>query len=1578
MAPLTGYHRTPLPPTGVSHAVSCRLFPQTSTPSSTQSSSPSHLITARDNTLSIYEISGEPCQLSHLKTHKLLHGSISSLSVVKTLQTKRDGKDRILISFEQAKMSLMEWDEQLFDLISISLHTFEKLPQLVAGQTLLAHDPNSRMTVLHLPTNSGGDGTLAVLPWFTEELDLEGLGMDRIGWEQGGSQIPYAPSHLIPLTSLQPTVIPTTSSSLATRSSTLPSSSTTSNVNAFLPNQPPPIRNLISMTFLPGFTEPTLAILYAPDYTWSGRLEHLAHNHLVSLITLSTRSTSSTTSDSTSSTSTTQATLISTSPPLPYSLLSIQSIPTHLGIGSVLLKSSNGLLLLDIQGGKLSGVETNDWFKKDFPPGRPLPSGITGGGDNVGECLEGSVIKFIDSTNETEQEEEDEGEARVGSEGLENSAIIFCKSGKILILSIERIGRSIGGLSIEPLSSSLEEGRGGVSCLVRINQGRNNKLLFVGGEQINSRLYKIESDTREGGGGIKKEIDLSSTLTQGNAEKGKEDEEDEEMDDDDEDIYGDSTNKTSNSSKNLPKFDSNLLSGALESLNSLVNSSSTPTTTTKGNSLRLKLMDELESYGSIRSLVMGLIDEQSSIELVGATGAGKQAGLTIFHRTLPTTHQKTFNLPTSITSNGNGEVEREGEGGRNDFQPIDGIWNLNLGPKLDQLGGGSEEILIGSNSNQGGTYFYKTINEELQLVKIEQDFQSLYACVMGGNGGEGVIIVLIGTEEIKVYDRDLNPLQSVVLKPSIQNNNSARASSTENYLALHVGRGGSSLSLLYKYDSDSTSLLEIQAFEDGTKITVWKDSEKNGILVRPVIEKHELNSRLSNGGGGDDDDEMREMERERQQAQVEQDEDEDLYGTSSSSTDNKAVPKVVKMEIETEQEQQEEKNGIIKTEKIKRDERFVENEEIGNESREWLVKIDQQGTLTIHLLPTMMEVFKAQSVSLFPSVLSDSPGSEPSTIPSSIDPDDLVIDRIQLHTLGTGTDKKLHLILWNSSGTLVFYEAFPAKAPTTTTTTTEDQELPPAPRLGLRFVKTLVNHVPISIPRRKGQTDLPPPIRKELIPFDGLSRSPRQGFSGVFLTGEESYWFLKNRKSNVRSFESNRKGIYAFSPSETSDYGNFLTFTLQQGLELSRIPETSCINFELPLTFIRKGRVYSYLSFDLDSGLYVAGSLNQTNFVAFDDEGVPVFKETSPGLLEPKNYQSTLELLVPGTWQAIDGYEFRQNEFVCTVKSVSLHSKSRANGMRDFIAVGTTVYRGEDLSAKGGIYIFEVIKVVPDPEKPRQDHVLKLRFFEDTKSIVGNVCDLNGYLFLSMGQKLYARAFEQDEVLIAVGFLDLGVHVTSLTALKNFLLIGDAMQSVALVAFQEDPYKLVFLGRDYRPSRIASANFLVNEGRVAFVTGDDKGVLRMFEYDPSNIASHAGQRLLCRTEYHAGSESISTMLFAKHSLNEDPKQNGILFGGIDGSIYTLVPVRDAVFKRLQSLQSTMTRHVLHFGGLNPRGYRIVKNDTVSRAITKGILDGDLLSKFEYLSVDVQTELAKVCGTDVDTVLANLRNLRVYE
>jgi cleavage and polyadenylation specificity factor subunit 1 len=56
---------------------------------------------------------------------------------------------------------------------------------------------------------------------------------------------------------------------------------------------------------------------------------------------------------------------------------------------------------------------------------------------------------------------------------------------------------------------------------------------------------------------------------------------------------------------------------------------------------------------------------------------------------------------------------------------------------------------------------------------------------------------------------------------------------------------------------------------------------------------------------------------------------------------------------------------------------------------------------------------------------------------------------------------------------------------------------------------------------------------------------------------------------------------------------------------------------------------------------------------------------------------------------------------------------------------------------------------------------------------------------------------------------------------------------------------------------------------------------------------------------------------------------------------------------------------------------MVKNDSVSRAITKGILDGELLAEFERLPFDQQMEITNSIKTDPDTVLLNLRDLAAW-
>lgn len=57
-------------------------------------------------------------------------------------------------------------------------------------------------------------------------------------------------------------------------------------------------------------------------------------------------------------------------------------------------------------------------------------------------------------------------------------------------------------------------------------------------------------------------------------------------------------------------------------------------------------------------------------------------------------------------------------------------------------------------------------------------------------------------------------------------------------------------------------------------------------------------------------------------------------------------------------------------------------------------------------------------------------------------------------------------------------------------------------------------------------------------------------------------------------------------------------------------------------------------------------------------------------------------------------------------------------------------------------------------------------------------------ILLAFVPQIFVRAFDSDERLVGVAFLDVGVYVTSLQTLKNLLLVSDAVKSVWFVAFQ--------------------------------------------------------------------------------------------------------------------------------------------------------------------------------------------------
>lgn len=139
----------------------------------------------------------------------------------------------------------------------------------------------------------------------------------------------------------------------------------------------------------------------------------------------------------------------------------------------------------------------------------------------------------------------------------------------------------------------------------------------------------------------------------------------------------------------------------------------------------------------------------------------------------------------------------------------------------------------------------------------------------------------------------------------------------------------------------------------------------------------------------------------------------------------------------------------------------------------------------------------------------------------------------------------------------------------------------------------------------------------------------------------------------------------------------------------------------------------------------------------------------------------------------------------------------------------------------------------------------------------------------------------------------------------------------------------------------------------------------MVSYNPYNLASVGGTRLLRRGEICTGSQ-VQCLFRLKGIGDDESRFHFNICGALDGRVSILTPISEKQFKRLYALYSKMVVFVQHFAGLNPRGYRqaVVKEKPLVSNIIGGlpgakmVLDGDLLVQFLGLPVRLQDELSR--------------------
>ncbi|KAJ9105514.1 hypothetical protein QFC21_001885 [Naganishia friedmannii] len=393
------------------------------------------------------------------------------------------------------------------------------------------------------------------------------------------------------------------------------------------------------------------------------------------------------------------------------------------------------------------------------------------------------------------------------------------------------------------------------------------------------------------------------------------------------------------------------------------------------------------------------------------------------------------------------------------------------------------------------------------------------------------------------------------------------------------------------------------------------------------------------------------------------------------------------------------------------------------------------------------------------------------------------------------------------------------------------------------------------------------------------------------------------------------------------------------------------------------------LNIDTKFGLLIcAGEL-------YNDECEPVpgpeVQNLSPAIIE----RSTLELFNPHTWTVVDGYEFDENEIVLCVENMMLEATSTEAGVKRYLVVGTSVNRGEDMSSKGNTYVFEIIEVIGGVDE-NGDWSLRLICTEEARGPVSALANVGQYMVQAMGQKVYVKALDKEDHLVPVAFLDVPPYITSIKVFKNLILLGDMVKGVWLAVFQETPFRLDVIAKDFYDVSVVAVDFLASENMITFSTVDDQGDLRLLEFNPDQSASNEVAKLVRRTEYHIGQPVTKSLMVARRKTVEDriAPQTQIIYADALGGVSTLIPLKAARFKRLQLLQGQVTRSVQHMAGLNPKAYRHVANRHQARALNKGVLDGFLLQTFIELPFDKQKELVGPIGTNRETIINDLVDL----
>lgn len=363
----------------------------------------------------------------------------------------------------------------------------------------------------------------------------------------------------------------------------------------------------------------------------------------------------------------------------------------------------------------------------------------------------------------------------------------------------------------------------------------------------------------------------------------------------------------------------------------------------------------------------------------------------------------------------------------------------------------------------------------------------------------------------------------------------------------------------------------------------------------------------------------------------------------------------------------------------------------------------------------------------------------------------------------------------------------------------------------------------------------------------------------------------------------------------------------------------------------------------------------------------------------PHGHHYSLHVLSPITWTLTDRLGVKEQpgcseyDVIVDLKVCILTTKSTQSGRKPLVVAATASLKGEDRPVRGRALVLDVTDVVPEPGRPETNRRLRLLASSDVKTTVGTICELRGAVLVSQGMRIIVHAFENDDSLLGIAFVDSAIFSGCAASLGGLFALGDVHRGVSLYAFQEEPPRIVQIARalDCPMARtcVTGIQFLPGTEDALIVSGDQQGGLYLHAYAPKHPRSLTGSRLIVR----------GTLRLPAPIVSLERVVDCVYVLLANGAISRLSHVEQATFRRCNALMTRAVSALPQPGGLSPRVARslqppLAPSGALPVAFPRNILDRTICSELllARLSIPQQLQLASAAMLDWSQVILDLR------